>query len=137
MTVIGEIRDALLNGKELFALDRKERNNVYQWTRREKKKGKDAGIIGCSGGEYIVWHEDFSRERSGAFGLPQLREIIAALEHEQWAHWTRYMLDNLTPENIAQWRRQVETPYADLSEKEKDSDREWADKVLEMIPCYP
>ncbi len=60
MTVIGEIRDAMVKGQEIFALDKKERDNVYQWIRREKKKGKDAGILGCYSGEYIVWHEDFS-----------------------------------------------------------------------------
>ena len=60
-----------------------------------------------------------------------LREDLAALEHEQWAHWTRYLLDNLTPENIERWRRQIDIPYAELSEVEKDVDREWADRVLE------
>jgi hypothetical protein len=59
-----------------------------------------------------------------------LREELAALEHEQWAHWTKYMLDNLTEENIARWRKQIDTPYSELSEKEKDSDRVWADKVI-------
>jgi len=59
MTVIGEIREALSGGRELFALSKKEYWNVYQWTRREKKKGKDSGILGCRNGEYIVWHEDF------------------------------------------------------------------------------
>jgi len=84
------------------------------------------------------------------------REALAALEHDQWAHWTRYMLEVLQPlvcfgrgvireaaahgfvdseaikavEAIKRWHRQIETPYADLSEKEKNSDREWADKVL-------
>jgi hypothetical protein len=43
------------------------------------------------------------------------------------------MLDNFTPENIVRWRRQIATPYAALSEREKDSDREWADKVLEIV----
>lgn len=62
-----------------------------------------------------------------------LLESLAALEHEQWAHWTRYMLDNLTPENVERWRRQIETPYADLSEEEKASDREWAMRVLEVL----
>ena len=57
-------------------------------------------------------------------------ERLSALEHEQWAHWTKYMLDNLTPENIARWRKQIDTPYGKLSEKEKDSDRTWAKKVL-------
>ncbi len=60
-------------------------------------------------------------------------ERLAKLEHEQWAHWTRYMLDNLTDENIARWRRQIETPYAELSEEEKESDRKWARKVIEIV----
>jgi hypothetical protein len=60
-------------------------------------------------------------------------EQLAELEHEQWAHWTRYMLDNLTEENIARWRRQIDTPYEELSEKEKESDRKWARKVLGVL----
>lgn len=60
-------------------------------------------------------------------------EALADLEHQQWAHWTRYMLDNLTPENIERWRRQIDTPYSDLTEKEKDSDREWARKSLQAL----
>jgi len=63
----------------------------------------------------------------------QLLEQLAALEHEQWAHWTSYMLDNDTVENVLRWRKQIETPYADLSEKEKESDREWARKVLAVL----
>lgn len=59
-------------------------------------------------------------------------ERLAAHEHEQWAHWTRYMLDNLTDENIARWRQQIETDYQDLSESEKESDREWARKAIEV-----
>lgn len=62
-----------------------------------------------------------------------LREELADLEHQQWAHWTRYMLNNLTPENIERWQRQVDTPYINLSEQEKESDRRWADKVLKII----
>ena len=61
---------------------------------------------------------------------PELIERLAAHEHEQWAHWTRYMLDNLTEENIARWRRQIDTAYQDLSEQEKESDREWARKTV-------
>ena len=82
------------------------------------------------------------------------REALAALEHDQWAHWTKHMLEVLKPviglgfyearehgmenhpgvtkgrEALERWTRQVNTPYADLSEKEKDSDRAWADRVL-------
>ena len=52
----------------------------------------------------------------------ELLEVLADLEHRQWAHWTRYMLDNYTPENVERWRRQLQTDYADLTEREKDSD---------------
>lgn len=65
--------------------------------------------------------------------MDDLIEKVASLEHEQWAHWTRYMLDNLTPENIARWERQIETPYQKLSENEKESDRVWARKMLAAL----
>ena len=92
------------------------------------------------------------------------REALAALEHEQWAHWTKYMLEVLRPaidaglsiprsdelllfmghargramhprwraieDALSRWERQINTRYADLTEKEKNSDREWTDKVL-------
>lgn len=61
------------------------------------------------------------------------REKLAELEHEQWATWTKYFLDNLTDENMARWKKQIETPYSELTEKEKESDREWADKVLAIL----
>ena len=63
----------------------------------------------------------------------KLIEKLSDLEHDQWSHWTKYMLDNLTDENIARWRRQIDTPYSELSEKEKESDREWARKVIDVI----
>ncbi len=79
-----------------------------------------------------------------------LRERIAALEHEQWSQWTRYFQvklkeiieyeagpaawNRIEADLVMQrWIRQMETSYADLTEKEKDSDREWADKVLALI----
>ncbi len=65
--------------------------------------------------------------------MSDLRERLAALEHEQWAHWTRHLLANLTPENVARWRRQCDTPYDRLTEAEKESDREWADRVLAVL----
>ena len=58
-------------------------------------------------------------------------EAVAAVEHDQWAHWTAYMLDNLSRENIVRWSLQIETPYAELTEAEKESDREWAAKAVD------
>lgn len=82
-----------------------------------------------------------------------LREDLAGLEHCQWQHWTAYFLSRLDPllrrysggrppspdeleavlADTARWRRQIETPYAELSDKEKDPNREWADKVLSLL----
>lgn len=77
----------------------------------------------------------------------ELREQLADFMHQAWAHWTQDMLDTIQaeqderspePTDICEllcnerWRRQIETPYVDLSEKEKDSNREWADKVLAL-----
>jgi len=62
-----------------------------------------------------------------------LLEKLAALEHQQWAHWTKYMLENSTPENIERWQKQIETPYEKLHNHEKVSDREWALKALEIF----
>ncbi len=66
----------------------------------------------------------------------KLYEELAELEHEQWTHWTRYMLDNLTIENIERWKRQIKTPYSELSEKEKESDRKCAEKSLKIFKKY-
>ncbi len=63
----------------------------------------------------------------------ELREQLAELEHVQWATWTKYFIENLTPINIERWQRQIETPYKELTEKEKDSDREWADKIIKLL----
>lgn len=74
--------------------------------------------------------------------MKNLLEDLAALEHKQWAHWTEYMLNriegiekaNLNPkQQIEDWRRQIKTKYQDLTEKEKDSDRVWARKTIEII----
>ena len=68
--------------------------------------------------------------------ISALREELAELEHIQWAHWTEYMLSNLTPENIERWQKQCSTDYSDLSEQEKESDREWANKVLSIFLSF-
>ncbi len=63
----------------------------------------------------------------------KLIEKLANLEHKQWAHWTNYMLKNFTKENIKRWKKQIKQPYSKLSEKEKESDRKWARRVLQTL----
>lgn len=75
---------------------------------------------------------------------PDLREALAALCHEQWSGWMRYLFGKTEPHGIGttrlipawateRWRRQMETPYADLSPEEKESDRKEADKFLALL----
>lgn len=76
-----------------------------------------------------------------------LREKLAALAHEQWSGWMKYLFSKceilpngdlgelaVIPEwAVQRWKRQMETAYADLSEQEKNSDREEADRVLALL----
>jgi len=65
-----------------------------------------------------------------------LREELAALEHEQWMAWAK---DVSEEQNVSarkeKWKK-LFIPYEELSEEDKDKDREWADKVLEIISEY-
>lgn len=68
-------------------------------------------------------------------------EKSASIQHAVWAHWMKYMFktggqrdyhlyddeDNawiMDPANVRHWQRQMHTHYKDLSEKEKQSDRD-------------
>lgn len=66
-----------------------------------------------------------------------LVDDLAALSHEQWAGWARWMIDQWSPEAVARWERQIATPYAELSEKEKESDRVEARRILALLEGLP
>lgn len=75
--------------------------------------------------------------------LDSLIEDLAAIEHERWSRWQRYMHSKgqrlkdgslvLSAELVAQWEHQIATPYAELTEKEKESDREQVRQYLPII----
>jgi hypothetical protein len=72
----------------------------------------------------------------------ELVERFADLAHESWSGWMRYLFgkcvsspeydgDVLIPAGLVdRWGRQMRTPYAELPEREKESDREEARKYL-------
>lgn len=72
-----------------------------------------------------------------------LREKVAALCHEQWSGWWAYSFQfgtfnddgtfTLDADKVKRWKRQMNTPYSELSEAEKDSDRKEADRFLRLI----
>jgi hypothetical protein len=78
-------------------------------------------------------------EESTSPTLPgNLRELLAAIEHKRWSTWQIYMHGmclpgddgslTIPPAKVRRWDRLATTPYADLSEDEKNSDREQVDR---------
>jgi hypothetical protein len=76
----------------------------------------------------------------------ELIEALADKEHASWAHWMDYLFskcvntvqgDLVIPQGLAlRWRRQANTVYADLSEREKQSDRDEVAHILPFIEAY-
>ncbi len=70
-------------------------------------------------------------------------EELADIEHQRWADWQRYMHGLCTrngdgsltipSSSVSHWERQINTGYADLSEREKQSDRDQVDRYLPII----
>ncbi len=84
----------------------------------------------------------------------ELREALAEYAHEAWSGWMKYLFSKgefgwadgpveanrraervwMMPQwAVERWQRQMNTPYAELSEEEKESDREEADKMLAIM----
>jgi hypothetical protein len=75
--------------------------------------------------------------------LAGLIEKLAAVEHERWSHWQRYVHSKclrqpdgsllLPAEFVVRWEKQIATKYAALDDREKESDREQVRKYLPLI----
>ena len=73
----------------------------------------------------------------------ELLELLASIEHERWSHWQSYMHSKciegedgsltIPAELASQWSQQMSMPYAELSEKEKESDREQVRRYLPTL----
>jgi hypothetical protein len=71
----------------------------------------------------------------------ELIEQLAEKEHASWARWMQYLFSKcycdqdctlIIPVTLVErWRKQADTPYAQLSEREKQSDR---DEVAHIMP---
>lgn len=71
-----------------------------------------------------------------------IRERIAAIQHEQWSGWMKYLFSKCKRQELTseipkvwrdRWERQIDTPYSQLTDKEQESDRVEADKLLQLI----
>lgn len=72
-----------------------------------------------------------------------LVEQLAHIEHERWSRWMRHLFTKghrnadgsftIDAESVSRWSRQVQAPYPELSEQEKESDRAEARKTLRAL----
>lgn len=73
----------------------------------------------------------------------KLLERLASIEHERWSHWQRYIHEQcvrgedgsltIPADLVRRWSEQLETPYSELSEEEKASDRDQVQRYLPVI----
>jgi hypothetical protein len=74
--------------------------------------------------------------------IEDLREQLAAIEHERWADWQKYchkvirqtiQSGGSLEEVLERWDKQINTPYAALSDREQASDMEQVDRYWQLI----
>lgn len=72
-----------------------------------------------------------------------LLEALAAVEHDRWSHWQRYLHSKCARQDdgallipadlVKRWERLIATPYKDLTDEEKESDRDQVRKYLPIV----
>lgn len=70
-------------------------------------------------------------------------DMLAAVEHQRWAHWQNYLHSEgtkladgsllLPPDLVARWEKQIQIPFENLSDDEKESDREQVQKYIPVV----
>lgn len=89
---------------------------------------------------------DAATARSSAMtSRDELFEKLAAIEHERWSDWQRWLhygagtfrnpagTITLGKADVDRWERQMNTPYEELSEREKESDREQVRRYWSLL----
>lgn len=72
------------------------------------------------------------------------REVLAEYAHEAWSGWMRYFFEKCRDPHeddtivvpggyVRALNELMDTPYAELSEEQKESDRAEADKILSLL----
>lgn len=76
----------------------------------------------------------------------ELKERLAAIEHARWSHWQNYMHGKCAKNDdgsltipkhlVDKWEKQSRTNFQDLTEKEKESDREQVEKYAPLLENF-
>ena len=73
----------------------------------------------------------------------EMREELAEYAHDAWSGWMKYLFEKSQKNQdgtvtipkwaVDRWTRQAQTTYENLSFKEKNSDRDEAGKMLDIM----
>lgn len=109
--------------------------------------------ISYSGAYAIHWTTPppatFQMERPLTLTLSEaldLKEKVAELHHVQWSNWTKHLFGKclvnpsgaliITTPDVDRWKKQLATPYKDLSEGEQEWNRKEATKFLRIFSQF-
>lgn len=75
-----------------------------------------------------------------AISLQELKEKLAAIEHERWADWQKWcnkilranIKHDIEP-TLAHWEKQIATPYSKLTREEQLSDIEQVNRYWPLL----
>jgi len=62
---------------------------------------------------------------------------LDALAHRLWVHWSQSIAkeENISEERLQRWR-ELWVPYEELSERQRDTDRQLVERYAEERPDY-
>ena len=70
-------------------------------------------------------------------------EQLASIEHTRWANWQKHIHSicvknkngtlTIPKRAVDKWKQQIKTDYEDLSEKEKEDDRDQVRRYWDLI----
>lgn len=78
--------------------------------------------------------------------VAELVEALAAIEHERWSHWQKYLHSKCTVNDdgsltipadlVVRWSEQMSTSYAGLAADERESDRDQVRRYLPLVEQF-
>jgi hypothetical protein len=125
------------NAAVTIAIDRAERQAAgtaayyAAWREVEKCEQRIADLTAPATVEGDIARDGVLSARKRADDA--LVEALAALEHDRWSRWETYRESVDSPERRDEWKRKRETPYADLTHEEQESDRVEARETIALL----
>ncbi len=115
---------------------------VSEWDAAQKDA--DTGLDGLLGARV---NPRSASEGGSGMTTDEMIEALADKEHDSWSRWMKYLFSKceihglvvdtgilcIPADLVDRWTRQASTPYSELSEPEKQSDRDEVERILPII----